>query len=524
MVERYFSRSQPGAAPTAQSDMSGLRTLVDVGTGIARQVGENIDRREQAMEVAALNSARLELETQGSQLAADLQKDRVAGDGYVADLTEARKKLKTDIWAKLPKRIQGSQRAQAAWDQLYTADEISARRQAGSWQMAQEESFAVKTIDDGVNAMTAKIEANPDSVQAQYEGWKRGLALYSGILPADKLAEAEKIGEYQATMATVKGLANLDRFGEAETVIEKTAERFSPQERTALRTSLEGIQRDKMIAANLAEQEFAKGQKLAANRIEIDILYGKVSEPMILQAARDGKISENDVPALIRAKRTFDNSILADAKMSPEEKALHTARSGVYRSEVMAMPADMLLSGPQSWAQSDKDRWAAMSLSDQSAVLEEITKMKTTGQTSNAIASIKEDLLAQARMTLPKNWTLSGARQNSEEVEFQGILYRLAERESKATGGKPILAQRARELVAEAYREAGKPKSAGMNSPAPAGVVGRLFDASAKAIQQDDPQGWADVRRTLQERTGRMPTDEQVAAIYMRMMREGEAQ
>lgn len=291
-------------------------------------------------------------------------------------------------------------------------------------------------------------------------------------------------------------------------------------EKDKLAATKEATERQIRLEDNLAEEAIRKEQILTANRMETDILYGRVNEPMILKAASDGLISDNDVPSLIRAKRAFDDTVLSEARMSAADKALHTATSGVMKSEIMVMPADMLLSGPQNWAPEDRERFDAMTLADRGDVMEKITQMKARGQTSDAVKAMHSDLLSVAKLTAPTTWSMSGVyrgamgnvnkqEESESERRFSGILYRLANEESIKTGGQPISPVRAKELIAKAYGEFGAIKGF---TPPRVDVGGGRY-----VLRKDiDPELWAATRRRLQQNDpyGQTPSDAAVMRAY----------
>lgn len=457
MVVRYDARSQPEARRANTVDMSGLSAVIKAGTEIGGQVVAKLDERDKTLELASLNSAKLELETQGQQLALDMQKDRVAGSEYVADLTKERQKLKTDVWAKLPSRVQKSARAQQAWDSIWTADEISASKSATIWQADQEQKFAANSLQETLNAMTARIEANPDSVQNELNTWKndpvRGINAYKGLLTADQLAQVDQAANYSVTLSTVRGLATADRVKEAEAVITKTGGMFDEKQRESLKTTVEGIQRDKRQALALAEAERAKAQKLNSNRIEVDILDGKADRATINAAVDRGEISVNDQPALIRAYQARQEKAVADAKMSAEEKAQVADRSADLRLVIEGLPDAQFLAGPEGWEKSAPNIRAAydrMTPDDQRAVRATINKRNEAGGTVDAQTAAVNELLATAKFMVPKEWLIEGEKQTEQGLLFRGIVKKYAAEQAKQSGGQPLKGDDARKLVARA--------------------------------------------------------------------------
>lgn len=432
----------PDAAQGAEVDFSGLRAGLQAATQIAGKVFDGIEQRERAFEAASLNSARLELEKQGTQLELDLQKDRVAGDGYVRDVEEQRKKLKSDVWAKLPPRVQNSARAKAAYEEMWVGDEISAFRRAAQWQQGEEVKFAQASAVDAMNAMTAKIEANPDAAQAEIETWTRSLSNYSPMLGETKVKEIEEAGNYAATLAAVRGLANADRYEDADRVVKATAARFDDRQREGLRSAIEGIKSDKYTAENRArvEQERVWGENRAA--MHTDIMLGKKRWADVEDAVKSGVIDPKDRPAMLQAIRSYDSWVESETRMSAVERDMAKLQSKLTASEILAMPPDMFVRGYESWAQADKDRFDALAPEDQAAVIQKGAERRAKGQEIDAVQKVHGDLMAQARMTMPSSWTLSGQNQSPEERAFAGAMYRIAERESRSTGGEPLTAAR----------------------------------------------------------------------------------
>jgi hypothetical protein len=276
---------------------------------------------------------------------------------------------------------------------------------------------------------------------------------------------------------------------------------FDEKQRESLKTTIEGVQRDKRAAIALADAELRKKQDDTAATMHVGIFDGQVSRRQIDAAVSSGQVSNLDKPRLVSALETYQNKQIAETAMSAAQKALVTAQSEVAKSEILAMPPDLLLG---KWAKEDEDRFASLTVAHQADVLQKVEAMRQTGQTSNAITAIKSDMLAQAQLSMPKGWTLSGANQDANQRKFQGILYTLAENESKATGGQPITAARVRELTAAAYHEYNAKKYPAATGP------GQLADIT-RAV---DPQKYADVKRALQRATGAVPSDDDIMRAY----------
>jgi hypothetical protein len=422
-------------------------------TEIAGQVAAKVDERNKTLELASLNSAKLELETQGQQLALDMQKDRVAGSEYVSDLTKERQKLKTDVWAKLPSRVQKSARAQQAWDSIWTADEISASKSATVWQADQEQKFAVNSLQESLNAMTARIEANPDSVQNELNTWKndpvRGVQAYKGLLTADQLATVDQAANYSVTLSTVRGLATQDRVKEAEAVITKTGGMFDEEQRASLTSTVEGIQTDKRQALALAEAERVKGQKLTANRIEVDILDGKANRATINAAVERGEISVNDQPALIRAYQSQQDRAVALAKMSPEEKARLAVTSADIRLVLSGLPREMRANGRDGLPAEYRALYDRLTPDDARAVRKDMADIAESAGTVNLKESALNDLLSTAKFMVPAEWKITGQEPTKDGAMFRGLVSKYAE-EFSARGGKDMTTEDARKLIARA--------------------------------------------------------------------------
>lgn len=321
MVVRYNQQSMPAAAPVAQPDDSGGRGLVQIAGQIGNAVQKKIDAHTESLEAAALNDARTKLETQGELLASDLQKDRVAGDGYVPDLQKAREKLKTDIWASVPPRIQNSEKARQGWNYISTNDDIQATHAAAAWQKGEENKYTGQVIESGLNALTARIEQNPDEAAGATAKWREDLKGYSGQLDQETLKGIDDQGSAAITVSAVRGLANTGRYGEAQELIDRVRAAGTVDDRSGHQMTeivdqarnrateiADKAQRELDQAHAKAKQQQAEYQRLNASRLETDIIDGKAGRAEIDEAARKGRISENEKPSLILRAREEANA------------------------------------------------------------------------------------------------------------------------------------------------------------------------------------------------------------------------
>lgn len=518
MVDRYRASSRPTAGPVAQTETGGLRTLLGVASDVAGVVQQKLDARSVSLETASLNSARLELERQGTQLALDLQKDRVAGSDYVKDLQAQRQKLKSDVWAKVPKRVQSSQRAMQAWDNIWTADEIGAGRSATAWQADQEQKFAKKSAEEVMNAASARIELNPDSVQSELKVWKedpvRGLPAYAGLLDAEQLAAADDAMNYAATLATVRGLANQDRYKEAEKVIEKAGPRFNDQKRESLKSAIEGVKNDKHNATARAEAETNRAQRLAGNALQVDILYGRANERTIQKAVDEGRISVNDQPALIGTYRTYQNSLLTQSKLSDAQKAEWADWSMDAVQQVNTMPPEQFMRPVDEWPAQAKQLYDNMDPDRQRGVRQRQLDMIEKGGTQDAGMAVYRDLVSRAKRLVPEDWKLGSDNVMGEGdgLAFSGQLYRLAQAYAVKNGGEPITTEDARTIVARALNgfKPYKPNAFGGGDG-----FGLPPDLLVKdAFKNVDTDLLSAVRGRLQKNLGREPTNDEITAAY----------
>lgn len=316
MVDRYRQQSMPSAAPVAQADDTGGRQLVGILGQVGNAVQKKIDAHNDTLEAAALNDARLKLSTQGDQLALDLQKDRVAGDGYVPAVQAAREKLKTDIWGQAPPRVQNSEKARTAWNYISSNDDERATHAAASWQNGEEKKYTGQVIEDGLNAVTAGIEQNPDGAADATAKWREGLKAYSGMFDAETLKDMDNQGSAAITVSAVRGLATAGRYDDAQALIDRVRAAGTIDDKTGHAMSdvvrqtkdrateiADKAQRELDMAAAKRKAADAEWKHLNGNRLEVDILDGKAGRAEIDDAARKGRISENDKPALIRTAR-----------------------------------------------------------------------------------------------------------------------------------------------------------------------------------------------------------------------------
>lgn len=511
MVDRYKGSTAVPTAPVARPADDGSSKVADAVRGLGRTAlsiaTKRIEERDLSLENASLNAAKIELEKRGSQMALDLQKDRVAGSDYVKDLTKARSKLKQEVWTLLPARVQNSIRARDQFDDIWTSDEIQASRSATIWQAEQEKSFALRTIEDGLNVTTAGIEADPDSTASALATWRQSLPAYKGLVDAETLEKIQTKGVQSVLQASVRGLAKQGRFEEAEAVVSKAAAQLDPQQRKAFESVIEDAKNDIEREKARREAELVKRQEATRALMAVDIWDGKVNRQRVETAFANRDINETDRERLLGTLRDYHSHLKAEAALSAEERAAHNAVSAVMKSQILSMPADLLLMPTERWAQADLDRLDLLTIQDRAELDTHINELIVKGPTANAVSGIQQDIVAAAQRTMPKGWALSGQNLKPNERKLLGLIYDLAKKESEQTGGKPIEQDRAAELAAMAYHQFNAKKYA-----EPEG-----FDPLANLARDVDPQTYADIKRRLQERTGKTPTDRQIMDAYWRL-------
>lgn len=515
MVQRYNSST---AVPTAQIAKPQVNSLSEIASGVREValtavdiVQKKVAERTASLEAAALNSARLELEKRGSQLAVDLQKGRVAGSDYVKDLERERAKLKQEVWAMVPSRIQSSSAAQMEWNNIWTGSEIASTRSAVAWQAEQEKSFAKRSLDDGLAAMAATVEIDPDSAARQLDGWAKGLPTYSGLLDAETLADAQSKGTQVILQGAVRGLSKQGRFEEADKLVTQAAGKLDPTQRKAFEAVIEDARNDIERERNKQETETAKAQQLNGNRFEADIIDGKANRTILEAKVKSGEISENDKPALMRSLRAEDDRRKAEAiaaKMSPEEKAWREDRSAdqklIFTAYAATYPSQFM-GGYQNWDESMRARYDVMTADDQRALDKEMLDMRVNGRAASEVNTVYNVLLSEAKRAVPE-WRLGSdadpKKLPKEALEFAGVLRGTAEVAAASNGGKPLTTDQARDYVTRALQSYqpdkwGSPLSAMLSKP--------WEDTSGQAADE------AALRAALSAGLGRAPTEAEVA-------------
>jgi hypothetical protein len=247
--------------------------------------------------------------------------------------------------------------------------------------------------------------------------------------------------------ANVEGLVKAGDSKAADQAISDFEGSFA--EKKALKAVKEGIETDVRQAKALAEAERAKAQKLTANRIEVDILDGKANRATINAAVERGEISVNDQPALIRAYQAQQEKLVADAKMSPEERARQADWSADVRLVLNGLPPEQFIAGPDAWGADLKGAFSRMTPDDQRAIRAEVLKRREAGGTVDARTSAFNELMATAKFVAPKEWNIAGTKPTKEGLRYRGLLQQYAATAAEKTGGMPLKGEEARQL---AYR------------------------------------------------------------------------
>jgi hypothetical protein len=321
MVERYRQQTQPQAAEVARPGPSAATQFGQLVQTVGEPVMRIIDQRNRSLESAALNRARLDLSREGLQLELDLQKEAgPAGDGYTPAVQQKRAELRAKIWDSLPKSVRDSQRAQSAFDELWTADHEAATRRATLWQADQQTSYAERSLNDSLAATTAAIETDPDSSATQLEAFRKTLPDFKGLLTAEQIAKVEEQGFQQIMLATVRGLNAKGRFDDADKLIAEVGARLGVVEREAFQ--------------NETERTRAKGQTRNAAELEKLNIDSKLTPAKIEQEVSAGRITRDQGNTLIlqrqamvdRAKAQVAEARRQDQqRVTAESKALKDA-------------------------------------------------------------------------------------------------------------------------------------------------------------------------------------------------------
>lgn len=528
MVQRYNASTSVSVAPVARPQSSPLAEMAggvrELAKTAQQEASRVLEEKTAALESAALNEARIELEKRGGELAIELQKDRVAGSNYVRDLEAARKPLKDEIWAKLPARVQQSQRARSMFDDFYTNDQIGATRAATAWQMGQERSYALNTLDKAMLSMTAKVEADPSLLTKELEGWKKSLPTYSGLLDQETIAKAETQGVQALLQGGVRGFAKQGKFAEAEALVTDAAAQLDPTQRRAFESVIEDAKNDIERERLKQEKERAESQRLEGNRAEMLILDGQLNRSGIDALVSSGKVSENDKPALVRALRAEDDRRRAEAeqaRMSAAERKAMEERSEDMKFIFEAM-ADMspskFLTGPDGWSETEKKYYSLMTPADQRAVDRKLLDMQISGVTTTAAGSVYSALVDEAKRIVPE-WQLSSDAKNLDQnsLPFRGVLRAAAEQIAQEKGGKPLTVDEARDAVARALRSYQPDKWMGLPTNDRDAWMDR---AGAAAPYDEDANIRNEIRAEWIKAKGKPPTKAELDAEFARVVGE----
>jgi hypothetical protein len=520
MVDRYNGSASVPTAQIAKPQTSPLAEMASGAHQLAQTaVGEasrRLEERNAALENAALNEARLQLEKEGSQLAVDLQKDRVAGSGYVKDLEAARAPLKQKIWATLPSRIQSSTRAQQAWDDIWTSDQTSSTRSSVIYQAGQEREYAVQSLNNNITAMSARLEADPDIVKQELEGFQKSLPSYGGLLDQETLAKARTTGTRALLQGAVRGLSKQGRFDEATKLVTDAAAQLDPQQRKAFESVIEDAKNDIEREKLKKERELAETQRLAANRYEVDILDGKGSRSALNAKVAAGEISENDKPTLIRAMRAEDDRRRIEAarsKMTEAQKEewkswSQSARLSLESSSTMT-PAQFMLDPETQWDPQLYEIYQHLTPEDQRALDKKRLDMRETGKTVNEVDRIEAQLIDEAKRIAPQNWRIGSQAKDKtkESIELAGYLRQAAAEMAPETGGEKLTPEQIRSATALAIGR----MEAGKNLPV---VQWETYAYDLSNSDMTDKTLYADVFERLRKKTGKTPSMAEVRAAY----------
>lgn len=460
MVDRYKASTGVSAAPIAKPQSSGLAEIAQGVRAVANTAVDiatkKVAERTASLEAAALNSARLELEKRGAQLAIDMQNGRVAGSDYVRDLEKERQKLKSEVWATVPKRIQGSTQAQANWNDIWTSSEISSQRTAVAWQAEQETKFAKRTLDEGLANMAAIVEVDPDSAARQLDIWGKGLPTYAGLLDAETLADAQTKGTQVILQGAVRGLSKQGRFDEAEKLVTQAAGKLDPQQRKAFESVIEDARNDIRREQERQDTERNKAQRLAGNRFEADVIDGKVNRTMLDERVKSGEISENDKPTLMRALRAEDDrrkAAAAESKLNASEKAEWTTwseRASLTLQSSGTMTPAQFMSDTSQWPKEYQEIYRHLTPDDQRGIIRKQIEMRETGKTFNEVDRIEAMLLDEAKRIAPTEWKVGSqaANKTSQAVELAGFLRQAAQRMAPEVAGTKLTPDQVRDATA----------------------------------------------------------------------------
>ncbi len=521
MVDRYNSSTAVPTAPIAKPQSSplaevagGVRDLAKTATSEAMR---RVEEQTVALESAAINEARLELEKRGTQMAIDLQKDRVAGSNYVKDLEAARKPLKDEIWKALPSRVQNSTRAKQMWDDIFTSDEISSTRQSVVWQKGQEKEYAVQSINKAVSAISAKLEGDPDLAQSELEGFRKSLPYYSGLLDQETLSKAETAGVQSVMQGAVRGLAKQGRFDEAQKLITDAAGQLDPVQRKAFEAVIEDAKNDIEREKYRQEKEQNDIWRVNDANFQVEIMQGKHGYKSIDDAIARGDLDPKTRDTLYRAKRAEDDRRKAEAAAASKltdaqkEEWKTWSNQAVYalQSSSTMTPAQFMLDPETQWDPKLFELYKHLTPDDQREIDRKRLEMRETGKSNNEVDRIEAMLIDEAKRIAPANWKVGSQAKDKtkESIELAGYLRQAATEMAPQTGGAKLTPDDVRRAAAFAM---GRMK-AGENLPI---VQWETYAYDVQNSDMTDKALYADVFEALRKKTGRTPSMAEVRAAY----------
>jgi hypothetical protein len=332
VTTRYTQQTQPDLAGVAQPVRSPFAALAGAASQVIGAVHTRLDDRARGLELAALSGARRELETQGLALEMELRKGAgPAGAGHVPQMQTKRKELVDKIWAGVPESVRNSERAQLAWTEIRDQDQSAATRRATLWQSEQETAFATESLQAGLNALTARIEAAPDTAETELAQWRASLPTYAGLIGEDAVRRIDDASARDIMLASVRGLGKAGRFEDAEALIAKIAGSLGVDQRESASTWIEQEQRAQQgTAAEAYQLRIQRGELTLADIDDAgDIDDGQKATLRAQLQGRTADTLAKDVAAGKTGKRGIDAAEAAGE--------INTGQGNALRAQNLAM-------------------------------------------------------------------------------------------------------------------------------------------------------------------------------------------
>jgi hypothetical protein len=494
-----------------------------------RKTREDIDREYRKLETdGTIDAATIETRFKEASDAVISKNAEIVPQGAKAMWTE---RAKTQWQSNGVLKARDLTRKRQLTDMRAGIIKESAALQAAIGDMAIEE----KTFVESVNA-----QRNLIGRQAQ-----------SGVLEKDDAAlQLAQLDKWIVDDKTARVTANVDalvrdgRVAEAEAQFKANYKELDPAKRQAIEKGLQDAKFDARVVtmtddlwakaegdygrfvketgkiedARLRTQVEERGNRLRlmADQAENEHQDG-LEEAMWAHVEGGGKIG--NAPPSLRAEidpdrlgsiRAFENARDAEGTMGYTEKQFWKIQSTNFRNELETMLPERFVAGYDKWSTDARRKFDNLTLEDQQAVRDEITKRRIQGQVSQPVDASMTELTQELKRVAPEDWKIGTQNQKKEATEVLGLLRGYAK--DQAATGKPITKDETRDFIARAMGSRGF-AAPGQFGLAVNDLIGTGMEGMVGAGQLD-PDIIARIEDTFYRNTGNKPTPAETMAIY----------